>query len=141
MSDRFVKVTSKSRTRSRYVEHLLPEDRKACARLQGNRCSGRTVQRHRSEWLSRQISRPLLLSPRFVCHLQNYGFICGLNCMIYYPMNSTFVCPTEIISFSDRSDDFRKIGCEIVACSADSHFSHLAWYVISWSLLARDFDN
>lgn len=40
---------------------------------------------------------------------------------------STFVCPTEIIAFSDRSDEFRKIGCELLACSTDSHFSHLAW--------------
>jgi len=47
--------------------------------------------------------------------------------LFFYPLDFTFVCPTEIISFSDRSDDFRKIGCEVVACSADSHFSHLAW--------------
>jgi len=37
------------------------------------------------------------------------------------------VCPTEIIDFSDRSDEFRKIGCEVVAASVDSKFSHLAW--------------
>lgn len=40
---------------------------------------------------------------------------------------STFVCPTEIIAFSDRVDEFRKIGCEVVAASTDSHFCHLAW--------------
>jgi peroxiredoxin 1 len=40
---------------------------------------------------------------------------------------STFVCPTEIISFSERVADFRKIGCEIVGVSTDSHFTHLAW--------------
>lgn len=45
----------------------------------------------------------------------------------FYPLDFTFVCPTEIIAFSDRSDEFRKIGCEIVAASTDSHFSHLAW--------------
>jgi len=47
--------------------------------------------------------------------------------LFFYPLDFTFVCPTEIIAFNDRSDEFRKIGCEIVACSADSHFSHLAW--------------
>jgi len=47
--------------------------------------------------------------------------------LFFYPLDFTFVCPTEIIGFSDRSDEFRKIGCEVVACSADSHFSHLAW--------------
>ena len=40
---------------------------------------------------------------------------------------STFVCPTEIIAFSERADEFRKINCELVACSTDSHFCHLAW--------------
>lgn len=41
--------------------------------------------------------------------------------------HSTFVCPTEIIAFSDRADEFRAIECELVACSTDSHFTHLAW--------------
>ena len=40
---------------------------------------------------------------------------------------STFVCPTEIIAFSDRIKDFKSIGAEIVGVSTDSHFSHLAW--------------
>jgi len=47
--------------------------------------------------------------------------------LFFYPLDFTFVCPTEIIAFSDRADEFRKIGCEVVACSADSHFCHLAW--------------
>uniref|UniRef100_A0A183UJX1 thioredoxin-dependent peroxiredoxin n=1 Tax=Toxocara canis TaxID=6265 RepID=A0A183UJX1_TOXCA len=40
---------------------------------------------------------------------------------------STFVCPTEIIAFNDRAPEFKKLGAELVACSCDSHFSHLAW--------------
>lgn len=47
--------------------------------------------------------------------------------IFFYPLDFTFVCPTEIISFSERADDFRKISCEVIACSTDSHFSHLAW--------------
>ena len=47
--------------------------------------------------------------------------------LFFYPLDFTFVCPTEIIAFSDRSQDFKKIGAEIVACSVDSHFTHLAW--------------
>ncbi|CAH0767876.1 unnamed protein product [Bemisia tabaci] len=47
--------------------------------------------------------------------------------LFFYPLDFTFVCPTEIIAFSDRIDEFRKIGCEVVAASTDSHFSHLAW--------------
>ncbi|KAI6218466.1 Antioxidant, AhpC/TSA family [Aphelenchoides besseyi] len=44
----------------------------------------------------------------------------------FYPLDFTFVCPTEIIAFSDRVDEFRKLGCEVVACSCDSEYSHLA---------------
>ncbi|XP_026470100.1 peroxiredoxin 1-like [Ctenocephalides felis] len=47
--------------------------------------------------------------------------------LFFYPLDFTFVCPTEIIAFSDRIDEFRKIGCEVVAASCDSHYSHLAW--------------
>lgn len=35
----------------------------------------------------------------------------------------------EIIAFSDRIAEFHQISCEILACSTDSHFSHLAWFV------------
>ena len=37
------------------------------------------------------------------------------------------MCPTEIVAFSERADEFRKINCELIACSTDSHFCHLAW--------------
>ncbi|EGG19483.1 peroxiredoxin [Cavenderia fasciculata] len=47
--------------------------------------------------------------------------------LFFYPLDFTFVCPTEIISFSERAEEFKKIGCEIIACSVDSQFSHLAW--------------
>jgi alkyl hydroperoxide reductase subunit AhpC len=47
--------------------------------------------------------------------------------LFFYPLDFTFVCPTEIVAFSDRIEDFRSIGCEIVGVSTDSHFSHLAW--------------
>ena len=47
--------------------------------------------------------------------------------LFFYPLDFTFVCPTEIVAFSDRASDFRNIGCEVVGVSTDSHFSHLAW--------------
>lgn len=47
--------------------------------------------------------------------------------LFFYPLDFTFVCPTEIIAFSDRVEEFRAINCEVVACSTDSVFSHLAW--------------
>lgn len=45
----------------------------------------------------------------------------------FYPLDFTFVCPTEIIAFSDRVKEFRDIGAEVVGASVDSHFTHLAW--------------
>ncbi|CAH2272929.1 peroxiredoxin-2 [Pelobates cultripes] len=47
--------------------------------------------------------------------------------LFFYPLDFTFVCPTEIIAFSDHVEEFRKINCEVIAASVDSHFSHLAW--------------
>ncbi|XP_058460153.1 peroxiredoxin 1 [Malaya genurostris] len=47
--------------------------------------------------------------------------------IFFYPLDFTFVCPTEIIAFSDRVDEFRKLGCEVIGVSTDSHFTHLAW--------------
>lgn len=45
----------------------------------------------------------------------------------FYPLDFTFVCPTEILAFNDRVAEFRDINAEVVACSVDSHFTHLAW--------------
>jgi len=47
--------------------------------------------------------------------------------LFFYPADFTFVCPTEIISFSDRVEEFRKINCEVLGVSGDTHFTHLAW--------------
>jgi len=47
--------------------------------------------------------------------------------LFFYPLDFTFVCPTEITSFSDRYEEFKKLGCEVLACSVDSKFTHLAW--------------
>ncbi|GLH10932.1 hypothetical protein R5R35_000937 [Gryllus longicercus] len=47
--------------------------------------------------------------------------------LFFYPLDFTFVCPTEIIAFSDRAAEFSNINCEVIAASCDSHFSHLAW--------------
>lgn len=47
--------------------------------------------------------------------------------IFFYPLDFTFVCPTEIIAFNDRAAEFEAINCSVIACSTDSHFSHLAW--------------
>ncbi len=47
--------------------------------------------------------------------------------VFFYPLDFTFVCPTEILAFSDRLDDFAKLNAEVVGVSVDSKFTHLAW--------------
>lgn len=47
--------------------------------------------------------------------------------LFFYPLDFTFVCPTEIIAFSDRAAEFEALGVQILGCSIDSHFTHLAW--------------
>jgi peroxiredoxin (alkyl hydroperoxide reductase subunit C) len=47
--------------------------------------------------------------------------------LFFYPLDFTFVCPTEITAFSDRHGDFKAINTEILGVSVDSEFSHLAW--------------
>ncbi|WP_448381097.1 peroxiredoxin [Gloeomargarita sp.] len=47
--------------------------------------------------------------------------------LFFYPLDFTFVCPTEITAFSDRYEEFAKLDTEILGVSVDSQFSHLAW--------------
>lgn len=45
----------------------------------------------------------------------------------FYPLDFTFVCPTEIKSFSEHYEGFTEVGADVLGCSVDSQFSHLAW--------------
>lgn len=47
--------------------------------------------------------------------------------MLFYPFDFTYVCPTELIAFSDAMNKFKEINAEVVGISTDSHFTHLAW--------------
>ena len=47
--------------------------------------------------------------------------------LFFYPLDFTFVCPTEILAFADRIDDFKKRQTEVVGVSVDSQFAHRAW--------------
>ena len=44
--------------------------------------------------------------------------------LFFYPLDFTFVCPTEIKAFNAKADDFKSINCALVGCSIDSHFVH-----------------
>jgi alkyl hydroperoxide reductase subunit AhpC len=47
--------------------------------------------------------------------------------LFFYPMDFTFVCPTEITAFSDAVEKFQQHNAQVLACSVDSKFTHLAW--------------
>ena len=47
--------------------------------------------------------------------------------LFFYPLDFTFVCPTEITAFSDKYSDFSELNTEILGVSVDSEYSHLAW--------------
>ncbi|GIW95933.1 MAG: peroxidase [Pirellulaceae bacterium] len=47
--------------------------------------------------------------------------------LFFYPLDFTFVCPTEIIAFSDRIQEFEERNVQVLGASVDSHYTHLAW--------------
>eukprot|EP00340_Litonotus_pictus_P000444 CAMPEP_0170515570 /NCGR_PEP_ID=MMETSP0209-20121228/1995_1 /TAXON_ID=665100 ORGANISM="Litonotus pictus, Strain P1" /NCGR_SAMPLE_ID=MMETSP0209 /ASSEMBLY_ACC=CAM_ASM_000301 /LENGTH=190 /DNA_ID=CAMNT_0010800121 /DNA_START=165 /DNA_END=737 /DNA_ORIENTATION=+ len=47
--------------------------------------------------------------------------------MLFYPFDFTYVCPTELIAFSDAIKDFKELNAQVIGVSTDSHFTHLAW--------------
>ena len=47
--------------------------------------------------------------------------------LFFYPLDFTFVCPSEIIAFDHRLKEFEERGVQVIGVSVDSHFTHLAW--------------
>lgn len=47
--------------------------------------------------------------------------------ILFYPLDFTFVCPTELLALQDNLEEFKKLNVEVIAVSVDSAFSHLAW--------------
>ncbi len=47
--------------------------------------------------------------------------------VFFYPLDFTFVCPSEILAFDHRLKEFKSRNCEVIAVSVDSQFTHLAW--------------
>jgi peroxiredoxin (alkyl hydroperoxide reductase subunit C) len=47
--------------------------------------------------------------------------------LFFYPLDFTFVCPSEIVAFDKKLPEFKERNCEVVAASVDSHYSHWAW--------------
>jgi len=47
--------------------------------------------------------------------------------LLFYPLDFTFVCPTEVIAFSDNASKFRELNVQLYGVSIDSQYTHLAW--------------
>ena len=47
--------------------------------------------------------------------------------LLFYPLDFTFVCPSEILAFNKKLDEFKSRNCEVIGVSVDSKFTHLAW--------------
>ena len=47
--------------------------------------------------------------------------------LLFYPFDFTYVCPTELIAFSEAKPDFTAVNANVLGVSTDSHFTHLAW--------------
>lgn len=50
-----------------------------------------------------------------------------IGVLFFYPLDFTFVCPSEIIAFDNHLKEFKERGAEVIGVSVDSHFSHIAW--------------
>lgn len=61
------------------------------------------------------------------CRLQAKDYIGKWVVLFFYPKDFTFVCPTEIIAFSDAAEAFAKKNCAVIGASTDSAEVHLAW--------------
>ncbi|XP_067048857.1 peroxiredoxin-4-like [Acropora muricata] len=92
-----------------------------------------TISEHAVHWSKAQISKPAphwegtaVVNGKFK-ELKLEDFEGKYLVFFFYPLDFTFVCPTEIIAFSDRIEEFRAINTEVVGCSVDSVFTHLAW--------------
>jgi peroxiredoxin (alkyl hydroperoxide reductase subunit C) len=57
-----------------------------------------------------------------------HSYIKGrIGVLFFYPLDFTFVCPSEIIAFANRVKDFKERGAEVIGISVDSKYTHLAW--------------
>ncbi|XP_014667732.1 PREDICTED: peroxiredoxin-4-like [Priapulus caudatus] len=95
--------------------------------------TSKTASGHSLVWSKAQISKP---APDFEStavvngefkEIKLEDFRGKYLVFFFYPLDFTFVCPTEIIAFSDAIEKFREINTEVLACSVDSQFTHLAW--------------
>ncbi|KAJ3273772.1 thioredoxin peroxidase Tpx1 [Terramyces sp. JEL0728] len=79
------------------------------------------VQKPAPEWAA-----PAVVNEQFQ-DISSTDFLGKWLVLFFYPLDFTFVCPTEIIGYSERVGEFEELNANVVGVSVDSKFSHLAW--------------
>lgn len=72
-------------------------------------------------------SAKALVQGKIVPNFSLSSFLGKYVVFFFYPLDFTFVCPTELHAFQENISKFQQKGAEVVACSIDSCYSHLAW--------------
>ncbi|XP_053661864.1 uncharacterized protein LOC128711023 [Anopheles marshallii] len=128
--------TSLQNTPRQESDAAVPEDQGSCHSFGGGHVYPQEAPRfvdHKLQYTKAVISRP---APEFEATAVVDGAFKKIKLSDYrgkylvfffYPLDFTFVCPTEILAFSDRVNEFKKLNTEVIAASIDSHFTHLAW--------------
>ncbi|HSX13548.1 MAG TPA: peroxiredoxin [Chlamydiales bacterium] len=80
------------------------------------------------------ISAKAVFKNRFLEDFSLNQFVGQYIVFFFYPLNFTFVCPTELHAFQERLQEFEKRNAQVIGCSVDSCFSHAAWLNISKEL-------
>ncbi|CEP08456.1 hypothetical protein [Parasitella parasitica] len=70
---------------------------------------------------------PGVVNGEIVDHIRLSNYRGKYVVLIWYPLDFTFVCPTEIIAFNDAYEEFKSLDCELIAASCDSEYAHHAW--------------
>ena len=73
------------------------------------------------------ISTKAVLGPTILEDFNLEAFQGQYVILFFYPLDFTFVCPTELLAFQDKLEEFQARNAQVIACSVDSPFSHLAW--------------
>lgn len=83
---------------------------------------GVLVGKHAPEFKAKAVIEKRIVNDYSLIHLRGKYIV-----FFFYPLDFTFVCPTELHAFQDYLEEFKKRNTEVIACSVDSQYSHLAW--------------
>ncbi|CAO3631351.1 unnamed protein product [Mucor fragilis] len=77
--------------------------------------------------LAPEFDAPGVINGQIVEHIKLSDYRGKYVVLFWYPMDFTFVCPTEIIAFNDAYEEFQSLDCQLIAASCDSEYAHKAW--------------